>query len=152
MEFKQVDIELLEKELKGQYTKFTLLKEEEKKFEKTYLSDITALWVVEDTIFQFRSLMANDSKYEDKLNKKYRIIGLINGIDSLNGPNYIEKLIYISSVEIMRRYLDLDDFSTRDLLITMILNQRKQDIIERCIYYNYLVSIDNYNKSENKEE
>lgn len=52
----------------------------------------------------------------------------------------------------MRRYIELNNFSTRDPLITMILNQRKQDIIERCIYYNYLVSIDNYNISEKKEE
>lgn len=149
MEFKQVDIEKLEKEFNGRYTRS---KEEEKKFEKTYLSDITALWVVEDTIFQFQSLATDDSKNKDTIDDKYRIEGLILGADSLIGPNYIEKLIYISSVEIMRRYIDLDDFSTRDPLITMILNQRKQDIIERCIYYNYLVSIDNYNISEKKEE
>lgn len=149
MEFKQVNIEKLEKEFNGIYTRS---KEEEKKFEKTYLSDITALWVVEDTIFQFQSLATDDSKNKDTIDDKYRIEGLILGADSLIGPNYIEKLIYISSVEIMRRYIDLDDFSTRDPLITMILNQRKQDIIERCIYYNYLVSIDNYNISEKKEE
>ena len=149
MEFKQVDVERLEKELNGKYIRS---KEEEKKFEKTYLSDITALWAVEDTISQFRSLATDDSKNKDTIDDKYRIEGLILGADSLIGPNYIEKIIYISSVEIMRRYIELNNFSTRDPLITMILNQRKQDIIECCIYYNYLVSIDNYNISEKKEE